>query len=92
MTTWYERLHAALLTARAVRDGGAAFVVAPGKTIDGDVLQRIRGQYAAALYPFVEGHEHDFGDTFPDADRDQVLRLIGALSPVARSLMGQRVG
>ncbi len=81
----YGRLRAALLTARAVRDGGAAFVVAPVKTIDGDVMQRIGTRYTAALYPFVDGHVHDFGDTFPDPERDQVLRLIGALhtSPAA---------
>jgi len=84
----YERLRAALLTSSAVHDGGAAFVVAPVKTIDGDVVRRIRGQYAAALYPFVDGHIHDFGDTFPEAERDQVLRLIGALHASPAVLWG----
>ena len=75
----YERLRAAFLTASALRDSGAAFVVAPVKTIGGDVLRPIGNRYAAALYPFIAGHVHDFGDTFPAAERDQVLRLIGAL-------------
>jgi len=84
----YERLHAALLTACALHDGGAAFVVAPVKTIDGDVVRRMRGQYAAALYPFVDGYVHDFGDTFPEAERDRVLRLIGALHASPAVLWG----
>jgi hypothetical protein len=83
----YERLRAAFLTASAVYDSGASFVVAPIKTTNGDVLQRIRGQYATAVYPFVDGHVHDFGDTFLEAERDQVLWLIAALhaSPVLGS-------
>ncbi|HEY0871447.1 MAG TPA: phosphotransferase, partial [Acidothermaceae bacterium] len=84
----YERLRAALLTARTLDDSGATFVVAPVRTLDGDVLRRIRGQYAAALYPFVEGRERDFGDTFPEAERGQVLRLIAVLHSSPAVLWG----
>jgi hypothetical protein len=75
----YERLGAALLTALAIHESGAAFVVAPLRTIDGGVLQRVGDQYAAALYPFVDGRHREFGDTLTAVERDDILRLIGAL-------------
>ena len=75
----YARLRAALLTASALYESGAAFVVAPVRATDGDVVQRIRDQYAVALYPFVEARARDFGETISGVDRDDVLRLIGQL-------------
>jgi aminoglycoside phosphotransferase (APT) family kinase protein len=75
----YERLDAALSTARAVHESGAAFVVAPVRTTDGGVLQRIGDRYAAALYPFVDGRHRGFGDSLSAVERDEVLRLIGTL-------------
>jgi hypothetical protein len=75
----YDRLRAALLTARALEDSGAAFVVAPVMTTDGDVVQRIRDRYVAALYPWVDGRLREFGETFTNAERDAVLRMIGVL-------------
>jgi aminoglycoside phosphotransferase (APT) family kinase protein len=84
----YERLRAALLTGSAVHDSGAAFVVAPVRTTDGDVVQRTGDQYAAALYPFVEGRHHEFGDTLTQAQHDQVLRLIGALHTSSAAIWG----
>jgi hypothetical protein len=75
----YDRLCAALLSASAVHDSGATFVVAPVRTTDGHVLQRIRDRYAAALYPFIDGGVREFAETFTDTEREQVLQLIAAL-------------
>lgn len=84
----YERLRTALLTARAARDSGAAFIVAPVRTTDGDVLHRIQNQYAAALYPFIDGRHHEFGNTLTQAERDRVLHFIGALHASPEAIRG----
>ena len=90
--TAYERLRAALLTARASRDSGAAFVVAPVRTTDGDVVHRIGNRYAAALYPFVDGRHHDFDHTLTRTEQHQVLADHRRTSCVASSCEGGRAG
>jgi spectinomycin phosphotransferase/16S rRNA (guanine(1405)-N(7))-methyltransferase len=75
----YDRLHAALATARAVGDG-RAFVVAPvAKAADGDVLARIGARYSVAVYPYIDGRPHEFGQRLAASDRLAVLRLIVAV-------------
>lgn len=73
------RLRAALATARAVRDSGAGFVVAPIPARDRDVLKRIAERYALALYPFIEGRSHAWGAYESASDRRAVLELLAAL-------------
>jgi hypothetical protein len=77
------RLRSALLTARALRESGASFVVAPVSTAGGDVLRRIGDTYAMAVYPFVDGLAREFGDTLSPADHDAVLPLITAVHSAA---------
>jgi spectinomycin phosphotransferase/16S rRNA (guanine(1405)-N(7))-methyltransferase len=77
-----------LLTARAIHDSGAAFVIAPVGTIDGDVVHRIGNHYAAALYPFVDGRHHEFGETLTRTEHDQVLQLIAALHTSRAAIQG----
>ena len=84
----HERLRAALLTASAVHDSGATFVVAPVPTTDGDVVHLIGNQYATAVYPFVDGRRRGFGDTLTQAERDQVLGLLGALHASSAAIRG----
>jgi spectinomycin phosphotransferase/16S rRNA (guanine(1405)-N(7))-methyltransferase len=84
----YERLRAALLTASALRDSGAQFVVAPSRATDGDVVHRIGDQYAVALYPFVDARFRDFDDALTEAERDQVLRLIAELHTSSAAISG----
>lgn len=74
----FDRLRAALLTAYAARDGGAAFVVAPVPSRAGDVVRRMGERYAIALYPHVDGELRE-GDYEPGADRTAVLELLIAL-------------
>jgi aminoglycoside phosphotransferase (APT) family kinase protein len=74
----YGRLRSALLTARALHEAGASFAVAPVRTASGDVLSRV-GEYAIALYPYVDGHPGEFGDSLSVADRRAMLALIVAV-------------
>jgi Phosphotransferase enzyme family len=85
------RLRSALAVARAIRDAGAAFAVAPIPASDGEVLWTGRGTgrgtapgmigagYAAALYPYVTGRTRQFSDVLTAAERAEVLKLLVAL-------------
>ncbi len=73
--TTFERLRAALATAHAVSDAGAAFVVSPIPTCDGAVVRQISTRFALALYPFVDGRSLASGYE-SDSDRLAVLDLI----------------
>jgi aminoglycoside phosphotransferase (APT) family kinase protein len=75
----YRRLRSALRTARAIYEAGALFVVAPVRTAGGDVLRRIGDTYAIAVYPYVDGHSRQFGDTWPASDGRVILTLIAGL-------------
>jgi hypothetical protein len=89
----YGRLRSALRTAAAIYEAGALFVVAPVRTADGDVVRRI-GETpdpaarpatpgpetcAIAVYPYVDGCSRQFGDTWSEAGRREVLTLIAAV-------------
>jgi aminoglycoside phosphotransferase (APT) family kinase protein len=80
------RLRSALLAARALREAGAPFVVAPVCTVDRDVLRRIGDAYAMAVYPFVDGRAREFGDALSPADRRTVLPLIAAVHSAPASV------
>ena len=84
----YEWLHAALVSASAVRESGASFIVAPVRATDADVVRRIRDRYAAALYPFVDARSRGFDDTFSAAEREEVLRLIAQLHTSSAAAIG----
>ena len=75
----YHRLRSALLTARALRESGASFAVTPVAAANGDVLHRVGGSYALAVYPFVDGRAREFGDTLSPADLAAILPLITAV-------------
>jgi len=71
-----RRLQAALRTARALAGAGASFVVAPAQTLGGDVLARIGGEYAVAVYPFVAGCSGKWGGALTAQDRQSVLGVL----------------
>jgi spectinomycin phosphotransferase len=71
----FERLRAALATARAVCDAGAAFVVAPVLAREGSVVRRVAEQFALSLYPYVDGRT-ERGEYRSAADRLAVLDMI----------------
>jgi spectinomycin phosphotransferase/16S rRNA (guanine(1405)-N(7))-methyltransferase len=74
----FERLRAALATARALNDSGAAFVVAPIPALDGAIVRRVSGRFAVALYPYIEGTTRR-GNYEASSDRLAVCDLIVAI-------------
>jgi len=71
-----RRLRAALSTARALRDAGHAFVVAPESRRDGDVVSVVDERWVVALYPFIEGRSRTWGRYADTAARHAVLDLL----------------
>jgi spectinomycin phosphotransferase/16S rRNA (guanine(1405)-N(7))-methyltransferase len=84
----FTRLRRALDTARALRDTGAAFVLAPMPTAGGEQVVRIAGRYALSLYPYVDGESFDFGGYAGEEHRqavlDMVIRVHGAPESIRR--------
>ena len=74
-----ERLRAALATARAVRDAGATFVVAPLVSATGDVVTMVDDRFAISVYPWVDGVSHRHGSYDDREVRDEVLDIVAAL-------------
>jgi spectinomycin phosphotransferase/16S rRNA (guanine(1405)-N(7))-methyltransferase len=74
-----RRLRAALATARAIHENGAAFVVAPIPTVGGDLVRRMGDRYAAAVYPYVDGRRHAYGEVLGAAERRSILEMVAAL-------------
>jgi spectinomycin phosphotransferase len=82
-----HRLVAALATARALRDAGLDFVVAPVPIVDeaGAVVHRLDGRFTIALYPHVDGEHRSFG-AFPDVrSRLDVLDRLVAVHRTPRT-------
>jgi spectinomycin phosphotransferase len=84
-TPW-PQLSAALATARALADAGLSFVSAPRPTASGDVLWRLGGRYALALYPWVDGEPHAWGPYPNRGERLAVLDLLVTLHGVPAAL------
>lgn len=82
-----QRLRAALRTARQLRDGGLRFVVAPRTTSSGDVLVSVPPHFEAALYPWVDGRSHAFGEYASEDDRLEVVERLAALHSVDLSTL-----
>lgn len=82
-TPIHARLHAALATALTVAERGLSFVVAPVPTNDSGVLRRLDDRYAVAVYPYIEGTSHTWGDFETVDQRLAVLALIAQLHDFA---------
>ena len=82
------RLGRALGAARALRDTGETFVLAPVLTAGGGTVARLTDRYAASLYPLVEGESFEFAEysdgEHRDAVLDMVVRVHGAPEQVRR--------
>lgn len=81
----FDRLYAALATARDLRSAGASFVIAPQLTLDGHPLVRIAPGLGIALYPFVDGHSYTFHEMLTPAHRAELLQLLAHLHSVPLS-------
>jgi spectinomycin phosphotransferase/16S rRNA (guanine(1405)-N(7))-methyltransferase len=79
----FERLDAALRTARELRDAGLGFVVAPERDEAGHVLRDL-DRFALSLYAHVEGRSHEYGAYASSEDRLAVLGLVVRLHRAPR--------
>ncbi|WP_280381658.1 phosphotransferase [Nocardia wallacei] len=68
-------MRAALETARASREAGLEFVVAPVPGGDGSACIRL-GAFAVAVYPLLEGRRFDWGEFRDEDHRQAVLDMI----------------
>jgi hypothetical protein len=75
----FGRLHASLAAAAELRASGAAFVVAPVRTGDGEPLVRANDSFGVAVYPFLDGQSYDWGEFSSAEHRLAVLRLVAAV-------------
>ena len=73
------RLDAALATARALRDEGMRFVVAPVPTRSGAVLHALGERWAVSLFPLVDGRTHTWGPYETASERVAVLAVLARL-------------
>jgi len=78
----FARLRAALATARALRDCGYTFVVAPVPAASGELacrgepVIRVNDRFGVAVYPFAEGQSFLWGEFSSPAHRLGVLGLL----------------
>jgi spectinomycin phosphotransferase len=79
----FTDLDSALRTAVALHEQGLRAVVAPLRTKDGAVLERIGTAHALAVYPYLDGRAGTFGDPVSDGDRADVLDLLAEVHAVA---------
>jgi hypothetical protein len=75
----FGRLRASLAAATDLRDSGAAFVVAPVRTTDGEPLVRVNNAFGVAVYPLLDGQSFDWGEFCSAEHRLGVLRLVAAV-------------
>ncbi|WP_198036902.1 aminoglycoside phosphotransferase family protein [Nocardia sp. BMG51109] len=75
----FRRLGAALGTARALRDGGLDFVVAPVPGGAGEVIARAGTRFAMACYPLLAGRQFGWGEFRDERHRQAVLDMIVAV-------------
>jgi spectinomycin phosphotransferase len=69
-------LTAALTTAVALREAGLDFVIAPALTDRSDCLVVMDNRFALALYPYVDGTPHRWGQYASSRERLAVLDLV----------------
>ena len=85
----FDRLHASLAAAQALREHGRGFAVAPLTASDGRCVVRIKGggpeglgggeindRYAVALYPYLEGQHFSWGEFSTPEHRRATLDMV----------------
>jgi spectinomycin phosphotransferase len=75
----FARVQAALNVAAQARDAGLAFVVAPVRTDDGELLRALSTRYALALYPYVKGRSGQFHDRLRTAEAVELTGMLVSL-------------
>jgi aminoglycoside phosphotransferase (APT) family kinase protein len=79
LDTAFDRLRAALVTARALHDHGGTFAVAPIPALDGASVVRAGERFGVALYPYVDGQSFVWGEPTPPEHRRAVLDMVTAV-------------
>jgi spectinomycin phosphotransferase len=74
----FDGLSSALETAKALRESGLSFVVAPIAAQDGAVVNRLGGRYSASVFPYIDGRSYPFGP-YPASLRDAAIEMIAEL-------------
>ena len=75
----FGRLRASLAAATGLHDSGAAFVVAPVLTGQGEPLVRVNDTFGVSVYPFLDGQSYDWGEFSSPGHRLGVLGLVTAV-------------
>jgi spectinomycin phosphotransferase len=75
----FEFFARAFGTARALRDLGLEFVLAPVAARDGEVVVRLDDRYAVSVVPHVDASAGEFGEFATDDERRSVLASLGRL-------------
>ena len=73
------RLRAALTTARKIYRSGRDFVVAPIPAANGAVVNRLCDRFGVAVYPYIDGRSHPWGEYESRSDRRVVLQILANL-------------
>lgn len=68
----FERLDAAMTTARVLADKGHGFVVAPEKSLDGTVVHRLDARFTVSCFAFLDGVAGEHGEFRTGEDRRAV--------------------
>ncbi|MFJ4650891.1 phosphotransferase family protein [Nocardia sp. NPDC088792] len=79
----FERLTAALGTARALFTAGLDFVVAPEIGTDGAVSARAGTRFAVSCFPYLAGEHFDWGEFRDEGQRQAVFEMIVAVHGAA---------
>jgi spectinomycin phosphotransferase/16S rRNA (guanine(1405)-N(7))-methyltransferase len=75
----FDRLAAALTTARVLHESGATWVVAPLRARSGEALVFLEPRFSVAVFPYVDGERYSWGDFETPEHRCGVLDLVVAL-------------
>jgi spectinomycin phosphotransferase/16S rRNA (guanine(1405)-N(7))-methyltransferase len=84
----FDRLHAALAAAAALREHGRPFAVAPVVATDGRYLVPIDDRYAVALYPYVDGQRFSWGEFSTPEHRRATLDMVLGVHTAPASVRG----
>lgn len=75
----FDSLAAAFAAARALRQLGLEFVVAPLPSIEGEPIRALSDRYTIAVLPYVEGRAGSWGDVMGAAERARLIEVLAAL-------------